>query len=172
MLEHESELLGVNQITSRFSQGQLVGMGLGFSQTLDCVNPNKVTVGEPFENIEHGIHLASPRSPDACAFGSPPGSRKLVLLNQYVEGSPDGTEGDASRYFFRCGGNKFLQATRYRKRFPVGRRTLGRSDGGTPSGGKGSSYGCERLGRALSLRLRQIRFARPGWTRRLKALAF
>ena len=33
---------------------------------------------------------------------------KLVLLNQYVEGSPDGSEGDECGYFFRCGGNKFV----------------------------------------------------------------
>jgi hypothetical protein len=66
-----------------------------------------VTVRKSLENIEHRIHhFAFPRQMHVHSDRHRRGVR-LALLNQYVEGSVDGLESNAPRYFFRSGGNKF-----------------------------------------------------------------
>jgi hypothetical protein len=94
MFDHKSALLGVNQIASRFNNGQPVYVVLGFVQTPDLSDPEEVSVRKSLENIEHGIHFALLRSKRAgCILTAIPTESILLLLNQYVEVGPRGPTG-------------------------------------------------------------------------------
>jgi hypothetical protein len=106
MLEHKSALLGVNHVASRFNKDQPVYVVPGFVQTPDRSDPEEVSIRKSLENIEHGIHFAPPPF-ERCrvhAFWRPyPQNQScscLLLLNQYVEGWAESSEGVTLRVFF------------------------------------------------------------------------